>query len=113
MSHTDADVTYGEMMAALNAGEYALALEVSRDLLRQFPEYEVAWLFQGVILYRTARYDDAEKSLRRAIHFLPDDSLNHGYVHLGNLFNERGDYEKAEEYYRKALRLAPDQADRH
>ena len=113
MSKTDADTTCRKMMAAWDADEYALALEISHDLLRQDPENYVAWLYHGRILSELARYDDAEKALRRTVHLLPDDTLNHGYLHLGHLFKYRGDYEKADQYYRKALKLAPDDAGRY
>ncbi|MBT4866219.1 MAG: tetratricopeptide repeat protein [Planctomycetaceae bacterium] len=109
----DADELYRTMFDAWCAGEYAYALELSRDLLRQFPDYDIGWLLQGVMLYELARYDEAEKTLRRAVRLIPDDSLDHGYFHLGHLCRERGDYENAERNYRKALELAPDNAGRH
>jgi tetratricopeptide (TPR) repeat protein len=113
MSNTEADETYRNMIDAWSAGEYAFALEVSRDLLRKFPDYDIGWLLQGVMLYELARYDEAEKTLRRAIQLIPDKSLDHGYVHMGHLCRDRGDYEEAERYYRKALTLAPDNTGRH
>jgi tetratricopeptide (TPR) repeat protein len=113
MTEPSAEKLYRKMFDAWNRGEHALALELSRDLLRQSPRYDIAWLLQGVILYELARYTDAEKTLRRAVQLIPDASLDHGYVHLGHLCKHRGDFEKAELYYRKALALAPENAARH
>ena len=113
MPNIDPDQLYRRMFDAWHLGEYAYALEMARDLLRQFPDYDIGWLLQGVILYELARYDEAEKTLRRAAQLIPEQSLDHAYVHLGHLFNERGDYENAERNYRKALELAPDHAGRH
>jgi tetratricopeptide (TPR) repeat protein len=47
-----------------------------------------------------ARYHEAEKSLRRALQLLPDDLLDLGYVNLGHLSRQRGDYDNAERFYR-------------
>ncbi len=113
MPNTDADELYRTLFQAWDAGEYAYALEMSRDLLQQWPDYDIGWLLQGVMLYELARYDEAEKTLRRAVQLIPDGSLDHGYVHLGHLCKDRGDYDDAERYYRKALELAPDNAGRH
>jgi len=113
MSNSDAEELYRTMSEAWHACEYAYALEISRDLLREFPDFDIGWLLQGVILYETARYDEAEKTLRHAVGLIPDRSLDYGYAHLGHLYKERGDYENAERNYRKALELASDNAGRH
>ena len=113
MTSASADEMYRKMFAAWNAGEHSFALEVSRDLMRQSPDHPIGSLLQGVLLYELARYDEAEKILKRAIQLIPPESLDHGYIHLGHLFEDRGNYEEAEQYYRKALELAPDNAGRH
>lgn len=105
--------TYREMFDAWSAGEYARALEISRELLRDFPDFNLGWMLQGVVLYELARYEEAEQVLRNAILGLPLEHLHHGYVHLGHLYRERGDYVNAEKWYRKAIDLEPDDAGRH
>src|SRR5688572_23731926 len=107
------DTTYRKMFNAWSAGEHALALELSRDLLQRFPDYNIGWLLQGIILYELARYAEAEQVLHNAIQGLPLEHLHHGYVNLGHLYRERGDYDKAEEWYRKAIKLEPNNAGRH
>jgi tetratricopeptide (TPR) repeat protein len=109
----DENELYGKMFSAWKAGEHAYALEISRDLLRRFPDYEIGWLLQGVVLYELARYDESQKTLRRALQIIPDQVLDHGYVHLGHLCKNRGEYEDAERNYRKAIELAPDNAGRY
>lgn len=107
------DRAYQKMFNAWNAGEYALALELSRELLQEFPDYNIGWLLQGVILYELARYGEAEQVLRNAIQGLPLKALQHGYTHLGHLCRERGEYDDAEKWYRKAIELDPDDAGWH
>jgi len=113
MPNTNADKLYRTMFNAWQEGESAYALELSRELLRQFPDYYIGLLLQGVMLYELARYDEAERILRRALQLVPDQSRDHVYTHLGHLCRDRGDYEEAEQYYHKALLLAPDKAGRH
>lgn len=107
------DTAYRKMFKAWDAGEYALALELSRELLQEFPDYNIGWVLQGVILYELARYDEAEQVLHNAIQGLPLEDLHHGYIHLGHLCRERGDYDDAEKWYRKALELDSDNAGNH
>jgi tetratricopeptide (TPR) repeat protein len=104
---------WNKLCNAWKAGENALALEVSRDLVRESPDFGFGWLIQGVVLYELARYDEAEKTIRYAIKLIPEESLGWAYTHLGTVFKYRGDYEAAERYYRKALELSPDNAGRY
>ena len=108
-----ADAAYRKMFNAWDAGECAHALELSRELLKEFPDYNIGWVLQGVILYELARYDEAEQVLHNAIQGLPLEHLKHGYIHLGHLCRERGDYDNAEKWYRKVIELDPDNAGRH
>ena len=107
------DTAYRKMFNAWRAGEYAFALELSRELLQEYPDYNIGWMLQGVILYELARYDEAEQVLHNAIQGVPLEHLPHGYVHLGHLCRERGDYDDAEKWYSKAIELDPDNAGRH
>jgi tetratricopeptide (TPR) repeat protein len=107
------DKTYRVMFDAWSAGEYAHALEISRELLREFPDFSLGWVLQGVVLYELARYEEAEQVLHNAIQSLPLEHLHHGYVHLGHLYRERGDYTNAEKWYRKAIDIEPDHAGRY
>jgi len=107
------ETAYRKMFTAWDAGEHAFALELSRELLQEFPDYNIGWVLQGVVLYELARYDEAEQVLHNAIQGLPLECLHHAYIHLGHLCRERGDYDDAEKWYRKAVELDPDNAGRH
>src|ERR1041385_6217343 len=99
------DTVYRKMFDAWKAGERAFALELSRELLREFPDFNVGWVIQGIVLYELARYDEAEQVLHNAIQGMPLEQLQHGYTQLGHLCRERGDYDNAEKWYRKAVEL--------
>jgi len=107
------ETAYRRVFDAWSSGEHATALELCRELLRDFPEYNIAWVLKGVLLYELARYPEAEQVLREAIRSIPLEQLQHGYTHLGHLYLESGNYDEAETWYRKAIELAPDDAGRH
>ena len=77
------ETAYRRVFDAWCAGEYANALELSREMLRNFPDHNIGWVLQGVILYELARYGEVEQVLHEAIQGIPLDHLQHGYIHLG------------------------------
>jgi Flp pilus assembly protein TadD len=59
----------------------------------------------GITYYMIARFDDAAKTLSRAIELAPDDAQAHG--HLGLVFSRKGWREAIEREMRKAIELDP------
>jgi tetratricopeptide (TPR) repeat protein len=108
-----AEKGYHRVFNAWTAGEQAYALELCRELVRSFPDYNIAWLLEGVLLYETARYAEAEQVLREAIQGIALEQLHYGYDDLGRLYKLQGRYDEAEKWYRKAVELKPERADRH
>jgi tetratricopeptide (TPR) repeat protein len=104
---------YDRMLKAWKAGESGYALELSRDILQAFPDYNLGRLLQGIILFEIARYEEAEQVLHEAIQGMKLEHLHHGYTQLGHMFRERGDCDNAEKWYRKAVELVPDDATRN
>jgi len=109
----DRETTYRKMFDAWDAGEHAYALELSRVLLHDFPDFEFGLVLQGVILYELARYEEAEQVLRAAVQDLSTEAKHHGYLQLGHLFRDKGDYDSAEKWYRQSMELNPNDAGRH
>jgi tetratricopeptide (TPR) repeat protein len=107
------DKAYRPAFNAWQADEYAHALELCREMVRNFPTYPEGWLVHGIVLYELARYDEAEQVIHGAIEELSLDQLQHGYYRLGHLHRNRGDYESAEKWYRKAVEQAPDSVGMH
>jgi tetratricopeptide (TPR) repeat protein len=78
---------YRRVFNAWTAGEQAYALELCRELVRTFPDYNIAWQLEGVLLYETARYAEAEQVLREAIQGMALEKLHYGYFDLGHLYS--------------------------
>jgi tetratricopeptide (TPR) repeat protein len=102
------DKAYRPAFNAWQADEYAHALELCREMVRDFPDYPVGWLVHGIVLYELARYDEAEQVIHAAIEGLSGETLYHGYQNLGHLYRQSGNYGEAEKWYRKAVELDPD-----
>ncbi|CAF1269285.1 unnamed protein product [Adineta steineri] len=66
---------------------------------------ETTLLSVGIILTRMGKYDDAEKYYRRLLKEIPSDHEDIGacYHNLGNLFDDKGDYETSLSWHHKAL----------
>jgi tetratricopeptide (TPR) repeat protein len=104
---------YRRVFTTWTAGEQLYALELCRELLRNFPGHNLAWMLEGVILYEIARYAEAEQVLREGIQGVAFEELNHGYIQLGQLYKYQGRYDEAEKWYRKAIELKPEYSGSH
>jgi len=107
------DTAYRKTFDAWSRGENAYALEQSRELLREFPDFDLACLLQGIILYKLARYEESERVLHQAVQAISFEHLGYAYTQSGHLYRERGDFENAEKWYRKASELDPDHSGRY
>jgi tetratricopeptide (TPR) repeat protein len=112
MSET-AQKRYRRVFNAWTGGEYGYALELCRELVRTFPDYNIAWQLEGGLLYETARYAEAEQVLREAIQGMALEKLHYGYFDLGRLYKYQGHYDEAEKWYRKAVELKPEYSSSH
>lgn len=106
-------LAYKETFGAWSAGKYAYALELSRVLLQKFPGWNVGLFLRGCILADLARYEEAEQTLNEAVDGLSGEHKDFGYTQLANLNRQRGNFEIAEKWYRKAIEVNPDKACRH
>ena len=60
----------------------------------------------GVIYERDGKYDEAIKEYRKASEELPV-----AYFYIGNAYFHKGDFERSEEFYKKAIRKDPANTD--
>jgi tetratricopeptide (TPR) repeat protein len=98
--HHNLGVAYaglGRTREALDSFRRALALE---------PGLADTWLQIGLVHVDEQRYDDAERSLTRALEL--NDRLEQARLLLSHVWLMRGDIPKAEELARQAVRLQPD-----
>lgn len=89
-----------------NSQQYALAIPVLREALKIEPSNHDALWYLGLALVELGELEGAEQTFLQAI-------THHGknarfYAQLGRVMRLRGDFVRAEEFYRQALTLAPE-----
>ena len=101
---------YQELFDLWKAGEYACLVIQARRFLDDFPNHVVAWTLYGVGLYEIACYDNSLQALLNSIKLRSKKCLHYSYTQLGHLYREKGEYRKSAQWYRKAIKLNPEDA---
>ncbi len=96
---------YADLGELGRAGEY---FAKAFQLRERASEREKLTITGAYYLVVTGELDKAAQAYQGEIESYPRDTVAHG--HLGVAFSDQGQYEKAAEVTRQALRLAPDQA---
>jgi tetratricopeptide (TPR) repeat protein len=79
-----------------------------RELVRDYPDWDQAWLKYGRACLELRDFLAADDALRKALSLAPDSVEAHFY--LGQTLFQRGDYAAAVGSFREATRLKPDHA---
>lgn len=105
--------SFNQISLAEDRGQIAVTVELCKKHLQKFPKDGPAWLRYGMALVSLGEYASAEKFIRRALGLCPVKSLSLPCLQMGNLLEARGDFGKAAVWYRKAMRLRPEDATFH
>lgn len=81
------------------------AIKVYAGMEKRFGLSEELIMQQFTVLAGNRRLDEAEKLVKRAVGTYPDEPSYQGL--LGELYDQRGEHDKAREQYLKALEIAP------
>jgi cytochrome c-type biogenesis protein CcmH/NrfG len=98
---------FERVKAAYDVDSHALTILRARRYLARYPEHGFGWYLLGVSLRCLGRYDEAEEALATALRLCPEGGRRIPLVDLGHLERQRGDYERAAGWYRKAIEAAP------
>ena len=88
----------------------ALTEHRARLFLSHWPNDSAGWLILGNALVQMARYEEAQEAIEKSISLCPKDSKSIPLGQMGHLFRERGMYEEAASWYRKASVAEPEDA---
>ena len=86
----------------------AYALLLARDFLHDFPDIAPAWILKGKILTDLARYDEARRAIAKSLRLAAPDRLRLHYSEMGHLYLDKGSYNTACRWYRRAIDADPD-----
>ena len=102
---------FKRVKAASHAGLAALTILQARRYLDECSGDETldffVWYWLGTALVVLCRYDEAEDALTIAVRLCPDDKQRYCLIKLGQLDEQRGDYERAAGWFQKAIEVAP------
>jgi tetratricopeptide (TPR) repeat protein len=84
---------------------FAGVIESAKEYLKDFPNSETARLYYGVSLYKLARYEEAKKTLLQVIKECDPEHHAYLYSHMGHLYERKGEFQKATEWHRKAIKI--------
>ncbi|MGP0068633.1 MAG: tetratricopeptide repeat protein [Isosphaeraceae bacterium] len=101
------EVLYEELKQASDANLLALTILLARRYLADYPDEWPAWLWLGNALTELARYDEAEHALTRVLHLFPEDKRFIPMINLGRLYAARSDFDRAAEWFGKAIVAEP------
>ena len=92
-------------------GRYGIALQLAKNLTRQYPSNPFCWKVLGAILKQTGKLGGSVIANQKVLELSPNDPEAHS--NLGVTLKELGRLEEAETSYIKAIAIKPDYAQAH
>lgn len=104
----DLQAGYSEVAAAFQQQDFHTALAKAQDLLKFYPQQEALLNLAAICLAQTQREAEAVAMWQK----IPESKKSHSVLNnLGNTCRRLQQFEQAEKYIRKALKLKPDYAE--
>ena len=92
-------------------GQFSDAEKLSKKIIQNFPEHQIAWKVLGAVLGATGRRSEAMNANKTAVNLSPQDAEAHN--NLGITLKELGRLDEALASYSKAIALKPDFTEAH
>jgi type IV pilus assembly protein PilF len=104
---TDSDTQHELAMAYSELGEYQLSLNHFDKALALRPRFPQAWNNKGTVHLRLRQWDQAIDCFQKAVEDILYRTPHFAYNNLGLAYHMKGQYQKAIESYKKALKFSP------
>jgi tetratricopeptide (TPR) repeat protein len=98
---------FRQLQAVVNQGLNASVIELAQEYLRDFPKAGLVWLDYGNALINFRKYDEARVALLRAMKHMRPEHMHFPHGSMGYLYECKGEYRKAAEWFGKAAKMAP------
>lgn len=106
-----AEIDFQKGLAAMQANQDALALQIFRDLEQKYPLISGPLVNEAKVLVKQKKFDDAKAQLLKASKLHPQNPYI--FNELGLVNRELGQFQEAQQAYQKAIQLAPNYALAH
>ena len=87
------------------AGQPQRALDLYDRAIERDPEIAQTYRSKGILLFTLKRYEEAKGTLERSTQLAPQSLV--GYFYLGKIHEKVGDYSRAEEQFKEAIKRKP------
>lgn len=104
----DIDSEFQKGVGYLQAGQYQMAEDIFKRILKVNPDHPDALHLFGVIAYKHKKYAIGAALIKKAIQINPQQAEY--YNNMGILLNEQGKSSHAVIYFRKAVQINPQYA---
>ncbi|HWE35253.1 MAG TPA: tetratricopeptide repeat protein, partial [Isosphaeraceae bacterium] len=100
------------LQRAWEAGYHGSTVVLARRFLARYPDFGPVWGILADALIGLARYEEAEKAVSKALELPPRHNASRRilFSFLGHLHKKRGDYDRAAEWYRRAIDADPEES---
>jgi Tfp pilus assembly protein PilF len=99
------------ILSASDAGLFATAADLLQQFLQANPDSVRGWIDLGHAMTQVCRFEAAEKAYQTAIGLAgADGPVEAIYGEMGHLCRTQGNFEAAQQWYRKQIDQAPDDA---
>jgi tetratricopeptide (TPR) repeat protein len=110
MRERERSTRFRQMQAASDKKLLCYTVELAKRFVADFPDSPYGWIYFGDSLYGLARYSEAIKAFGHAIRLCPKPKRFMVHARLGHLYSHKGDFRRAEAWYRKAIAGNPSDA---
>lgn len=105
---------FREITTAVSQRRTISIIELCEDYMKDYPTQIVVWIYLADALADFSNYKKSQSLFLKAIKALKkidaEKHLNMPYNGLGELYERKGNYQKAIEWYKKASEIMPDEA---
>jgi tetratricopeptide (TPR) repeat protein len=94
-----------QLMAAWHSEHVACRRYLAGLYTERYPNDMYGWIVLGDVLGSFAQYQEARLALGTALRKADETNRESVFYHIGHLYRDKGDYRRAETWYRRAVEL--------
>ncbi len=103
------NIAYAEKLIGITSysGDYQKVIELSREMIPEFPESATVLYFGGIANHMLGHSDVAVEMLNQSLQIDGPDNIftSHVYSYLGDIYNAKQDYTNSDKYFNLALAI--------
>lgn len=98
---------------AMDEDLYGYAVELAKAHLDLYPKDDFVWFELGRAFTELSRFEEAEKAFESTYEHAPETVREIIFTARGRMYKRQGNYQEAENWYRRAVEVGPDNANNY